>query len=94
MIKLKWHGEIPDNILEIEPIVMQDLSSIDKDLDGCSTLIFHHVFLTDDYDGPLVFVWGEKDDDEFYHCKYDPNPNWSSIKDWDETEDLDLDHSK
>ena len=92
MIQLKWHKEIPDNILEIESIVKQDLSKVNDDLEGkCSNLIFHHVFLTDDYDGPLVIVWGEEGDNDFYHCEYDPKPNWSSIKEWNDSEDLSLD---
>lgn len=94
MIKLKWHGIVPDNMLEIEDIVRQDLIQIDEDLEGKSSgLIFHNVFLEGDLDGPLVFVWGEKSDDEQYHCEYDPNPQWVSLEDeksFDKGEDLKL----
>jgi hypothetical protein len=82
MIKLKWHGEIPENVLEVEHIVQQDLVTIHEDLDGeCSELIFHHVFLGDTHSGPLVFVWGEPGDNDNYHCEYDPAPEWTSVAD-------------
>jgi hypothetical protein len=82
MIRLKWHGDLPENILEVEHLVQQDLVSIHEDLDGESgKLIFHHVFLGDDHSGPLVFVWGEEGDNDNYHCEYDPAPQWSSIAD-------------
>ena len=84
MIQLKWHKEIPDHILEIEHIVQQDLIKIDNDLESKpSKLIFHHVFLTEDVEGPCVFVWGEKEDDEFYHCEYLSDPQWSSFDEED-----------
>lgn len=84
MIKLKWHEEIPDNVLELEHIVLQDLVKLHDDMEKKpSSLIFHTVYATDDLDGPIVHVWGEDDDDEFYHCKYDPDPVWES---WTEKE--------
>lgn len=92
MIKLKWHGDLPENILEIEHLVQQDLVKINSDLEGqCGELIFHHVFLAESHDGPLVFVWGEDGDNEYYHCKYDPEPKWESFdseKSLDTDEDL------
>jgi hypothetical protein len=84
MIKLKWPKEIPDNVLELEQIVLQDLVRLHEDLEKKpSSLIFHTVFVTDDPDGPIVHVWGEDDDDEYYHCKYDPYPIWESFSEQD-----------
>jgi hypothetical protein len=80
MIKLKWHGEIPDNILEIEHVVQQDLVKLHEDLDKKpSNLIFHTVFVGEDPDGPIVHVWSEDNDDEQYHCEYDAAPVWQSF---------------
>lgn len=82
MYKLKWHGVIPENVLEIEQIVLQDLATLHNDLDQQpSKLTFHNVAITDQgYEGPIVFVWGEKEDNEHYHCKYDKDPTWISYK--------------
>jgi hypothetical protein len=88
MIKLKWPNGIPENVLELEHIVLQDLVKLHEDLDKKpSSLIFHTVFVTDDLDGPIVHVWGE--DDEFYHCKYDPEPIWESWTEQELKESLD-----
>ena len=79
MIKLKWHDEIPENVLEIEHLVRQDMIKLHEDLEKKpSNLVFHTVYATDDLDGPIVHVWGEEGDDEYYHCKYDPDPIWES----------------
>jgi len=81
MINLKWHGDLPNDLSEIEQKVKEDLITLHEDLDGeCGELIFHHVFLSKDYNDPLVFVWGELGDNECYHCEYIPNPKWESIK--------------
>jgi hypothetical protein len=89
MINLKWHGEIPDNILELDHLVKQDLVRIHDDLDGeCGELIFHHVFTSDNHSDPLVFVWGESGDNDQYHCEYIINPAWESINSLDSDEDL------
>jgi hypothetical protein len=81
MIKLKWHEEIPDNVLELEHIVLQDLVRLHEDLEkNPSSLFFHTVYATDDPDGPIVQVWGEDDDDVYYHCKYVPDPLWETFQ--------------
>lgn len=81
MIKLKWHEEIPDNVLELEQLVLQDLVRLHEDLEKKpSGLFFHTVFVTEDPDGPIVQVWGEDDDDVHYHCKYVPDPLWETFQ--------------
>ena len=41
-------------------------------------VMFHHVFLTRDLDGPCVFVWGEKSSDAF-HCEYVEKTEWKTL---------------
>jgi hypothetical protein len=95
MIKLKWHEEIPDNVLELEHIVLQDLVKLHDDMEKKpSSLIFHTVYATDDLDGPIVHVWGEDDDDEHYHCKYDPKPIWESWTEKELKDSVDNDQEK
>ena len=90
-MKLIWKNNPPvDEIINIEKIVKEDieinLSSIDKP----SELIFHTVFLshTENYkEEPIVLVWGEEDDDENYHCEYIKDPEWKSLKSFDDDEE-------
>lgn len=88
MINLKWHDEIPDTLLEIEDIVRQELIPIDKNLENkCSSLIFHQIFLTEDYEGPSVIVWGEENDDDFYHCKHILKSEYISLNEFEDFSD-------
>jgi hypothetical protein len=88
MIRLKWHGEFPDDLLEIEQVVRQDMSDLHEQFHGnCSKLIFHTVFLGEDLEGPIVMVWGQEGDDDQYHCEYDPNPDWQSFSELEDLED-------
>ena len=72
-MKLKWHRTSDDMILQYTDIVMQD--STLAECKKPSRLVFHHIFLTKDYEGPCIFVWGEKDSDE-YHCEYVESTIW------------------
>ena len=38
-------------------------------LDDASSLMFHHVFIGDDRNSPVIFVWGE-DSDPAFHCEF------------------------
>ena len=88
MIKLKWHGTLPENLLDIEERVIKDLETIHDDLEQePSALIFHHVFLSKNHDEPLVFVWGEEGDNEHYQCEYILDPEWKSINSIDNDEE-------
>jgi len=89
MIKLKWHGDLPENLEEIEEKVKEDLETIHDDLEGePSVLIFHHVFLSKNHNEPLVFVWGEEGDNEHYHCEYILDPKWKSMKSFDDDQEM------
>lgn len=65
-VTLKWRGTpIPD----LEPqIVVEIRDLLANGLPSASDLIFHRVFIGDAY-GPVVKVWGEKDDPAF-HCEF------------------------
>ena len=86
MITLKWHGEMPDlDIDQLELEVLTDIKKSLKSLDNPSDLIFHTVFLGEDYDGPNVMVWGETDDNRHYHCQYYTKTEWVTLD--EDTED-------
>ena len=76
MTKLMWHGEIPstENVLDLEDLVTEDINR--NGLDNPANLIFHHIFLTDDYRGPSILVYGKEGDDQYYHCEYHLHTEW------------------
>lgn len=86
MDKLKWHGVLPPNLTEVEEQVKADIKWNFDLLESPSKLIFHHVFLTNDYKGPSVIIWGEEGDDECFHCEYYTVTKLISL---DDEEDID-----
>lgn len=82
-MKIEWHNTDPAKIEEVVGITTADLERLMEDLDGDpSKLVFHHVFLTRNYNGPCVFVWGEKDSDAF-HCEYHEKSEWKTSEELD-----------
>ena len=80
MIKIKWKSIPPVEIREIEKIVIEDIERNLSSVDQPSNLIFHHIFLTEDYKGPCVLVWGEEGDDEYFHCEYHFATEWQTAE--------------
>lgn len=74
-MKLTWHKTPEEKIVELEDMVKEDVARLDIEVPG--RLVFHHVFLTRDHDGPLVFVWGVEGDDAF-HCEYVEHTEWAT----------------
>ena len=88
-LKLKWHGHKPE-IPYLDEQVIEDLKHMLDLEDGedypASGLAFHTVFLSDDLDhGPVVSVWGEENDDEYYHCEYVEEAKWMTLEEYTRT---------
>lgn len=79
-MKLTWHNTNEDVIVRVEEMVKRDVELLDCENPG--SLVFHHVFLTRDYDGPSVFVWGIEGDDSF-HCEYSEKTVWKTAAEFD-----------
>lgn len=72
---IMWYGFRPSE--DVCDLVKKDLSELfERGLDRPSDLILHHVQLTKDMYGPSVHVWGEKDDDVYFHCEYVEKTEW------------------
>lgn len=86
-MKLTWHNTSTDIAAQHANRVIEDLERMD--VDRPSKLVFHHVFLGKDHNGPLVFVWGENGDDEGYHCEYVEKPEWKTSAELDAEKKID-----
>lgn len=73
-ITLTWSGDYPAGI---ENAVVDDIRRSLWGLGAPEDLWFHSVFLTQDMNGPSVFVWGEAGSPSF-HCEYCVETKWSS----------------
>ena len=72
-INLVWESECPS--ADTEETVRDDIARSLWGLSEPSKLAFHHVFLTDDHEGPSVFVYGENGSGAF-HCRYLEHTEW------------------
>lgn len=70
--EIVWHGDVPEGV---EGLVRDDMLVDLTDLSKPSDLVFHTVFLGDDFNGPVVTVWGERRDRRF-HAEYVAEPEW------------------
>jgi len=75
MIKLKWHNTLPEVMSALDLAVKADIQWNLSEVKHPSMVIFHHVFLNKNYNGPCVFVWGDEKDD-YFHCEYVETPEW------------------
>lgn len=76
-MKLEWHNTDANIAEALQEQTIADLKHSMEDLEHPSQLVFHHIFLTKDYDGPSVFVWGEEGSDAF-HCEYCEKTEWKT----------------
>lgn len=79
-IKLEWHNTDEEIQKIYQSVVIADIQDNLEDLEHASSLIFHHVFVGEDMDGPHVFVWG-KDGSDAFQCEYHMDTKWESISD-------------
>lgn len=90
-IKLKWaKGHEPpfDQKEEIERVVTIDIQESLGGLESPGELIFHTVFFGDIDNDPIVSVYGEKNDPEYFYCIYDEKAVWESFTDLETEEEV------
>jgi hypothetical protein len=76
-VKIVWHSDVP-NLPNVEDIIREDCKQGLHSLSKVSSLVFHHIFLSDNYEKDVITVWGEESDEDL-HCDYDPEVTWSPI---------------
>lgn len=68
--EIKWDGEPHP---EFEDIIQKEVGELlENGLARASDLIFHHIWLEDDPEGPTIFVCGAEGDEAF-HVEYLPS---------------------
>lgn len=71
---ITWNGPIPKDE-DVSFLVKDLLSVLEEGLDKPKDLIFHTSTLTDDYDGPSIWVVGGNEDNEFV-AEYSATTEW------------------
>jgi hypothetical protein len=83
MFKTEWtHKPIPLT-KEQQKILDFEIGDLYDELAEAGDLILHTVFLTDDWNGPIIAVHGKKDNIDTLFLTYYENPGWTSLNDFD-----------
>lgn len=77
-VKIVWHGDMP-NYPDVEKLIREDCEQGLHSLSKVSSLVFHHIFLSDSYEKDVITVWGEEDNEDL-HCEYSPDVSWEPMK--------------
>lgn len=72
-----WAGEVPGDIRELEQKIIDSLMADEylRAVDDLSTIMFHHVFLSGELDGPCVVITGGGKLNEIV-CTYHETMTW------------------
>lgn len=74
---LEWAADALPPADQIDAIAEAVFADLDAEIDKPGQCVFSIVSLTDDDDGPSIFVTGDRERDVF-HCRYCPTTEWSS----------------
>lgn len=76
-VEIQWDDTPPPEAIDF---AQQELARMmtEDGLGKPEDLIFATLLMTDDMDGPSVFVWG-KEGDPFFHAKYQAVTVWRDI---------------
>ena len=78
MYNIIWDGIAR---LDLNHIIRQELDEMLEDLDGdVKNLIFHTIFLTDDFDGPAIIIACNQDSGDIL-AEYVEDTKWITIED-------------
>lgn len=73
-----WEGEILPNG-DQQMLVRDELDWLCTQIDKPSDLMMHTVFLTEDMDGPSIFIIGREGDDENFYASCCVETEWVTI---------------
>jgi|AntAceMinimDraft_5_1070358.scaffolds.fasta_scaffold192589_2 hypothetical protein len=79
-LKIKWHqgSECPE---KYQAQVIDDLIKTCERMTTASDLLEHVIILTDDFDGPSVYAYGDLDT---LQCTYSENTPWETLNEMED----------
>ncbi len=83
---VEWETEQPELTEDNLKAIARDLALLTEDLDKPGDLIFHHIWLTEDMDGPVVMVYGKDESPDTFYMSYYPTTEWTILDEDDALE--------
>lgn len=79
---LVWVNELPELSKDENSCLSKEIFYIENITDSPASMIYHHIFLTDDMDGPTVLAYGKNDNHDDIFLEYFEKPVWVSLEDF------------
>lgn len=77
--KIEWENEHPELTEEQSKKLAGELAYLTEQLEEPGDLIFHHVWLTEDTDGPMIMVYGKDDVRDTFFMSYYEETEWTTL---------------
>lgn len=80
---LVWEGDTPELTENEKLLLAREIVYMEQLTDDPSSMIFHHIFLTDDTNGPTIIAYGKEENKEDIFLEYFETPDWISLEEFD-----------
>lgn len=85
--QVEWETDQPELTEDQRKKIAGELAYLTEQVDEPGDLIFHHIWLTEDMDGPTVMVYGKPEQPATFFMSYYKETKWVPLEeDSDEVE--------
>jgi hypothetical protein len=77
--RIEWENEHPELTEEQSKKLASELAYLTEQLEQPGDLIFHHVWLTEDTDGPVIMVYGKDEVHDTFFMTYYEETEWVTL---------------
>jgi hypothetical protein len=80
---LVWESDIPQLTENDKFFLAREIVYMEQLTEDPSSMIFHHIFLTDDMNGPTIIAYGKENNSNDIFLEYFEKPDWISLEEFD-----------
>ena len=77
--KIEWETDTPELNEQQTKKLTGELAYLTEQLDQPGDLFFHHFWLTEDTDGPVIMIYGKEDVSDTLYMSYYAETNWITL---------------
>lgn len=77
---IEWENEHPELTEDQRKKLASELAYLTEQLENPGDLIFHHVWLTEDENGPMILVYGKDGVSDTFFMTYYEETEWTTLE--------------
>lgn len=77
---IEWENDYPELTEDQRKKLAGELAYLTEQIENPSDLIFHHVWLTEDTDGPMILVYGKDGVPDTFFMTYYEETEWTTLE--------------